>query len=462
MITLAILGLVAAGGLVLAVVAITHRPEYAVPLVLISEIISSRFTLPTVPVGSLTVFLSDVPTLVLAAGVVVRPYLGVERRRYSPALLALILLVGLGLVRGVRVFGLQIAGNNSREILAFSIAALFFSSVVITPRFLDALRRWFLLAGIFLVSTALLFWIQNGFGGFSTSGQRPLRGLEALILLFATIVMIVVPYGRTRTRNVALPAIGFVVLALTVQRSVAVAGVIALIVIVLIGGRVRTRRSSLVTRILLVIGGLAVGFLVLAGPTGLTQDLGTAVETSTAQEGTFSWRLEGWRILVSEQLKGSVPSILVGEPAGTSNLRIIGESVVTVAPHSEYVSLFKSVGIIGLSVMVWLLVSTFRRNVVNVRSALTFTATAGLLFATLLAAQVVYFITYSSGLIAGLVVGLSVSLAWFGAVDPEAEAQQDEDSADVTAPPPTEPPRFGVGASVRRREPPPIDQPVLS
>jgi hypothetical protein len=456
MITTAVVLLVGACGFVAVAVGIARKPEFAVVLVLLSELAVSRYALPPLSFGSLTIFLNDLPTLALLAAVVIRPYLGVARRRFSMTLLVVLLLAVLGLARGIRVFGLQIAGNNSREILSFAAAALFFSTVVITPKFIDALRRWFTVAGGVLITTALLFWAQNGFGGFSTSGQRALRGLEALILLFATIITIVVPYGRTRTRNLTLPIIGFIVLVLTVQRSVAVAGIIALIVIVLIGGRVRTRRSSTVTRFLLVIGGLAVGFLVLAGPTGVTQDLGTALGTSTTQEGTFSWRLEGWRILISEQLSGSVPSIVVGEPAGSSNLRVIGDSIVTVAPHSEYVSLFKSVGIVGLALMVWLLVATFRRNVVNVRSEYTFTATVGLLFATMLASLVVYFITYSSGLTGGLVIGLSVSLAWFGAVDPEREAAGPEMEPSLPVTPPTTVP------TSRRGAPPPIDQPVLS
>lgn len=457
MISTAFVLLVGTIGFAALVVGIARRPGLAVLLVLASEIASSRFSLPPLTLGSLTVFVTDFPTAALLAALAIRPYLGVQRRRFSMPLLVLLLLAMVGLVRGIRVFGLQIAGNNSREILAFAVAALFFSTVTITPKFLEELRRWLVVAGSFLIITAVLFWAQNGFGGFSTTGQRALRGLEALILLFATIITIVIPYGRTRTRNLALPAAGFVVLALTVQRSVAVAGIIALIIIVLIGGRVRTRRSSVVTRFLLVIGGLSVGFLVLAGPTGVNQDLGTALGTSTTEEGTFSWRLQGWNILVREQLSGSIPSIAIGEPAGSSNLRIIGESVVTVAPHSEYVSLLKSVGVVGLGLMVWLLVSTFRRNIVNVRSNLTFTATVGLLFATMLGALVVYFITYSTGLIGGLVVGLAVSLAWFGALDPEfAELEVDQPpSAPVATP-------VAVGPGSRRRTPPPIDQPVLS
>ena len=110
---------------------------------------------------------------------------------------------------------------------------------------------------------------------------------------------------------------------------------------------------------------------------------------------------------------------------------MIGDTLVTVAPHSEYVSLFQSTGLIGLALMIWLIASMFRRNIVNVRSGFSFSATVGLLFTALLAAQATYFISYSAGLIAGMIVGLSASLAWFGALDPEIEALKSA-TADTT------------------------------
>ena len=413
-------------GMIALILGMARKPEIAIIAVLSSEVVATHYRLPALPLGSVTIFASDIPTFALLIATVVRPYLGVRRRPVSTAILSVFLLAILGLVRGSRAFGLPLAGNSAREILAFCAAALFFSTVTITPEFIKYLRRWLTLAAIFIIVVGIIFWSQNGFGEFSSGGQRGLRGLDALILLFATLTSIVIPYGRTRTQNLIAPAIGFLVLVLALQRSVAIAGVISLIVIVVFGGRLRTRRSSRVTRILLIVGGLSVGLLVVAGPTGLTNDLSTAVETTTTQEGTFSWRLEGWQILIKDQLASPIQSILLGRPSGIGSSRVIGETVVTVAPHSMYVSLFGSVGLIGLAIMIWLLASTFRRNIVNVRSEFTFTATVGLLVTALLAAQVTYFISYSAGFVAGLVIGLAASLAWFGAVDPEIEALQKE------------------------------------
>ena len=416
--------LIMGAGFVALVLGMARKPSIAVLVVLATEIISRRFTLPLIPLGTLTVFAADLATPALLAATVLRPYFGFRRRQISTPLLAIFLLASLSFVRGTRAFGLQIAGNGSREILAFSAAALFFSTVAITPEFINAVRKWFVIASAAITVAGIQFWIQNGFGEFSAFGRRGLSGLEALIVLLATILTITVPYGRTRAQNLMAPSIGFLVLLLSLQRSVAISGMVALIVVVVFGGRIRTRRSSRVTRVLLIVGGLAVGVLVLAGPSGLTSDLSTAVESSTTQEGTFSWRLEGWQVLIKSQLSGPVQHILLGNPAGSGSARMIGDTLVTVAPHSMYVSMFQEVGIVGLAVMIWLLASMFRRNIVNLRSGLAFTAKAGLLVTTLLAALVTYFISYSSGLVAGLVVGLAASLAWFGAIDPEFEASQ--------------------------------------
>lgn len=451
MITQALLVVILGAGMVALVLGLARKPEIAIVLILFSEVVATRYALPSLPLGPVTIFASDLPTICLLVATAVRPYFGVRRRQISAALLSIFLIALLGLLRGYRAFGLTAAGNSSREILAFSAAALFFSAVTITPELIRFLRRWLVITSIFLIVVGLLFLVQEGFGEFSTGGKRGLRGLDALIILFATITSIVIPYGRTRVQNLVVPSAGFIVLVLALQRSVAVAGVVSLIVIVLFGGRLRTRRSSRVTRILLITGGLAVGALVLAGPTGLTNDLSTAVETTTTQEGTFSWRLEGWQILIKEQLSSPIQSILLGKPAGTGSSRLIGDTIVSVAPHSMYVSFFGEVGLIGLAILVWLIASTFKRNVANVRSEYAFTATVGLLATAFLTAQVTYFISYSAGFIAGLVVGLTASLAWFGTLDPEVEASREESTPSR---PPMEIPRY-------RPRLPQIDEPIL-
>lgn len=408
----------------LLVVGFARRPEIAVPIVLLIELTNNRYRLPTVSIGSLAIYASDLATIALLAATALRPILRVRRRQISGPLLLLVVLTLLGFARGYRAFGLQTAGNNAREMLAFGAAALFFSTVVITPEFVATLRRWFTIASLVLFAITAVFLLQNGFGSYSIDGQRSLDSRDALVLMFAIVIAVVIPYGRTRTRNLAFPVVGALVLIISLQRSVVLAGAVALIVIVLFGGRARTRRSSRSTRFLIATGGLAVAVLILAGPTGLDQDFGTAVETSTIQGGTFNWRLEGWQILVERQITGSTPNLMVGNPAGTGSARVIEGELVQVAPHSHYVSLLQSVGVVGLGVMIWLLVATFRRNVVNLRSTLTFTATVGLLFAALLAALSTFFVSYSVGIVGGLVVGLAVSLAWFGARDPEAEQQE--------------------------------------
>ena len=452
MIAHALLLIIMGAGFVALTLTMARKPEVSVLLVLATEVITARYALPSIGLGSLTILAADLATPALLIATLLRPYFGFRRRQISTPLLAIFLLAVLGVVRGTRAFGLQMAGNGAREILGFSAAALFFSTVAITPDFVKALRKWFMVAATFITATGMYFWIQNGFGEFSSAGKRGLSGIDALLVLLAIILTITVPYGRTRAQNLIAPSIGFLVLVLSLQRSVAISGVVALIVVVLFGGRLRTRRSSRVTRVLLIAGGLAVALLVLAGPSGLTSDLSTAVETSTTQEGTFSWRLEGWQILIKDQFASPIRNILLGNPSGTGSSRMIGDTLVTVAPHSMYVSLFQEVGIIGLAIMFWLLVSMFRRNVVNVRSQFTFTATSGLLVTTMLAAQVTYFISYSAGLIAGLVVGLAASLAWFGAVDPEVEELKEKGSTTN---------RSSAGAFPRRDEAADIDQPIL-
>ena len=80
---------------------------------------------------------------------------------------------------------------------------------------------------------------------------------------------------------------------------------------------------------------------------------------------------------------------------------------VRVAAHSEYVSTLDIAGLIGLSLLVWAYGSTLASSRRSLRATSSFVAQAGLLFTVLLALQLVYFIGYSVGALAGLMLGLA-------------------------------------------------------
>src|ERR1019366_5187743 len=97
--------------------------------------------------------------------------------------------------------------------------------------------------------------------------------------------------------------------------------------------------TSVAGRRLVVVGAvLAVVLLVAAGPPGVTTSLAAGYDqTSTTQNSTFSWRLQGWSALINRQIAGPGADLAVGSPSGTGDARVIDGGIVTAAAHSEYV-----------------------------------------------------------------------------------------------------------------------------
>ena len=122
---------------------------------------------------------------------------------------------------------------------------------------------------------------------------------------------------------------------------------------------------------------------------------------------SFSWRLQGWSILINRQISGPHTDLIVGSPSGTGYERVINGSTATVAPHSEYISVLDETGIIGVALLVWVYMRALRKSRRRLRSSSAFVSQVALLFTALLALQLTYFIGYSEGALVGLMLGLA-------------------------------------------------------
>ena len=99
------------------------------------------------------------------------------------------------------------------------------------------------------------------------------------------------------------------------------------------------------------------------------------------------------------QLSGSVENLLLGNPAGSGFARVIDNQKVTVAAHSEYVTVFVSLGIIGLLLLVASLVSLVKALRRRTRSQDDTDRRIAMLFLALVAIEFVEFVSYSWGLL---------------------------------------------------------------
>jgi hypothetical protein len=381
-------------------VGLATRPAVAIPLLLLVEMAVSASLEPAIYVTGVRVGLAEAFSVILIVATLIRWQNGLGLRPFR-LLVLLILVFTLSVVRGLAAFGLQQTAVDAHEMFAMLSAAVFFSTVRITPTLIQTMRNSFLLAFGVLVCAAPIFWSQHGLDSFATTGDRAINGLQALIVLEATVVIVLFPPFRGSILRFALPLMGAAVVVLSTQRTVWVAGLVA--AAVLLVARQKNGASMTTRRLFVSAVAVAVVLLIAAGPSTVTQEL----QTGSQQTDTFSWRLEGWSNLVQRQLSGSTLDLAVGSPVGTGEDRVLEGQRVTVAAHSEYVSTLDRVGLIGLSLLAWLCGSLLIWSRRRLRATAPFIAQAALLFMALLALQVIYFFGYSIGALAGLVLGLA-------------------------------------------------------
>jgi len=184
-------------------------------------------------------------------------------------------------------------------------------------------------------------FVQLGDDG-SEQTQRGLTGGQALMLLLA---LLHVATSETKRRTV-LTGVTLVVFAavliVTEQRTVWIAGSVALVALVCFGSSIHRRRAIGLG----AVGVASLGLLVVFDPSGpLVALLGEAVTNA----GTYDARQTSWIALVGQGLAKGPFAILFGTEFGAGFGRYEGAGRwVEYAPHNMYVFLFLRVGLLGL------------------------------------------------------------------------------------------------------------------
>jgi O-antigen ligase len=388
-------------------VSFASRPASAIPLLLLVEMASVSSIPQAVMVGQFHVYPGDIITVALAAATLMRCQQRGDGPRPSRPLVVLLAILLLSMARGAAAFGLQPSVVAARQILLMLVAAVFFSTVRVTPQLVRAVRNWLLLASAVLILVAVNFWLQHGFGTYAATGGRALDSLQALFVLETTIVTVVFPPFRGPVLRWVVPLVGFFVVVLSVQRTVWAAGLVAAAVLVVARQKSRGATSIAGRRLLVATAVLAVVLLVATGPPGVTSSLTAGYQqTSAIQNSTFSWRLQGWSAMINRQRAGPVADLVVGSPSGTGN-ESINEAVFLPAFHSQYLWTLSMTGIIGLALLLWVYVTALRKSRRRLRSPSAFVGQVALLFTALLALQLTFFVGYSSGGLVGLMLGIA-------------------------------------------------------
>jgi O-antigen ligase len=75
---------------------------------------------------------------------------------------------------------------------------------------------------------------------------------------------------------------------------------------------------------------------------------GTALQKTISEDRTFLWRVEGWNVLLSQQVTGSGFNLMLGNPAGKGAERRIADQLISVSAHSQWITELLAGGIIAV------------------------------------------------------------------------------------------------------------------
>jgi O-antigen ligase len=410
-----LLGLAAA---VLAVLGIglldltIRRAEVGAALVFSSAVLQAVYIyeVPSVKLGGMRVGVTDLVAVVVLAAAVARCLRLRWFSRHQRWLVLLGVLLLVSLVLGIADHGLQTSVSDSRQYLFFIGAALYMATFRPTAVLHDRIGRIWMTAAVVMMLLACVRWLRV-FGGIDLGVPAEVNGVDTPIrvldgpyaFLLAGPLLLTIPswLRRGRPRWVArLGAVLLVVVMLLDRRTVWVAVLVGVAVLLLRGRRLRARGIAL------VVAASVLTVVAFAGDVLARDDSPTGTVTST---GSVTWRVEGWSDLV-EAWSASPVNWLIGEPFGGGFSRTIDGTAIDTHPHNFYIETMIRAGVGGLLALLALTVGLLRRL-----WRVPLGAGAGLLdpglLAPLLAMQVVWYLTWIPGLEQGIVTGMAIAFA---------------------------------------------------
>ena len=332
-------------GLVLFVIvagALVDRPEWGIPLVAIGAAASvSGFTRALSSFGGFAVYIGDAASAALLVALGIQLLAGRPLRRPAFAWAGLLLLASLALLRGFSTFGVELVVRSYRNEISLLAAGLFFAAQQIPAQRVELfLRRTWTAIAIFMSAVAILFVLRFGLNSTVAGRDRPLNASQALLVSQAIFFLLV--RGRQGKSNWLAAYFGFIVL-LSQQRTVWIATLLALFALWSVlapSGRMKQRVSVAV--------GALVALLVALLTVLSTTQAGTALQKTISEDKTLLWRVEGWNVLLSQQLHGPGLNLVLGNPAGKGAERRIAGQLIAVSAHSQWITEILAGGILAV------------------------------------------------------------------------------------------------------------------
>ena len=337
--------LVLVTGLVLFVIVagvLVDRPEWGIPLVAIGAAASvSGFTRPLSSFGGFAVYIGDAGSAALLTALGIQLFAGHRLRRPAFGWAGLLLLAAMALLRGLGTFGVEIVVRSYRNEISLLAAGLFFAAQQIPAQRVELfLRRTWAAIAIFMSAVAILFVLRFGLNSTVPGRDRPLNASQALLVSQA--IFFLLARGRQAKSNWLAAYFAFIVL-LSQQRTVWIATALALFAL----WSVLAPSGRLKQQVSVAVGSLVALLVALMTVLSSTQ-AGTALQKTISEDRTFLWRVEGWNVLLSQQVTGSGFNLMLGNPAGKGAERRIADQLISVSAHSQWITELLAGGIIAV------------------------------------------------------------------------------------------------------------------
>lgn len=348
------------------VVLVGRWPGFGWTLVAAFVVVADAF--PQTPsvgsIGSLTIYPEDVIAAVFGALAVYR--VGKLRAALArPGLaVAVTVLLLLSALWGVASLGLKPAMVEFRQ-----TAYLVTFGAWILSQFDDAglgnrVRPFVMWTAWILTGVAFWHLVTRGVGNADLEvmnaqgilvSTRPLVSGQAALVAAAALAAIVEGRRHWRTSSMAPTMIFLAVVAISQQRTVWVATIAGLLLLLFIG-ETRLRVKLLAGAVAAVTGTM---LLYLAGA---LNGLIAAAQIAVTSGGTYNDRTFGWASLIQGAIDSGPLTVIAGRPFGSGTTRINSNDVLeTFAAHNWYVTLFLRIGLVGFLLVVLLLLAAVVR-----------------------------------------------------------------------------------------------------
>ena len=326
---------------------------------------------PVMRIG-LTLFVADVPMVLLATMAALRWLLRDDLPRRDGAWLLLVAVFGLGLAIGLLRHGTA-AGVAARGDFYALAAASYTMSFAIGQREMAALHRTITAAaGLLLLLTLYRWLVVYGpikellppHGIYNNDGEIRVVWAQAALLM-AEVAVLGLFHGRPGSglalaRWLAAPLMACVVVLQ--HRSVWLAAVAGVLVALLM---VRRQRASRFQQLGLVIALAAASVLPLMVSERLATQLGGSVQAALAGQGTVHARLENWRASLQNWAGHGALALAIGDEPGADKARTVETEAgelrkISYSAHNHYVALLTGSGVLGLVAYAWVLLRVLR------------------------------------------------------------------------------------------------------